>query len=300
MIDDDQIQMMISDSYPLPPDRYPTANTQIPNTMQLPLSASLWLAALLLAQICPAPVGAFSVPAAPRSSPSSAVPPGQCHQRRADADADADADAGPSPAGGAIGRRSAMSTAAASLLVGALALPAGPAPALAGETRQGIDLTPFNSLSFQYRGSDFGGLDGSSVEEPTITYKDFLERLGKGEVEFVEFIAPDGDVAYATLKAPATGGEGQGEGEGVGGGGDEERRGKTSAFASGRGSPSSSMTDGAARPSPSRPSRSLESPTSSPCRGWKSTRQCKAQVNISGRRNATGTHTTYLKLVRSM
>ena len=96
---------------------------------------------------------------------------------------------------------------------------AGPAPALAGETRQGIDLTPFNSLSFQYRGSDFGGLDGSSVEEPTITYKDFLERLGKGEVEFVEFIAPDGDVAYATLKAPATGGEGQGEGEGVGGGG---------------------------------------------------------------------------------
>ena len=217
MIDDDQIQMMISDSYPLPPDRYPTANTQIPNTMQLPLSASLWLAALLLAQICPAPVGAFSVPAAPRSSPSSAVPPGQCHQRRADADADADA--GHSPAGGAIGRRSAMSTAAASLLVGALALPAGPAPALAGETRQGIDLTPFNSLSFQYRGSDFGGLDGSSVEEPTITYKDFLERLGKGEVEFVEFIAPDGDVAYATLKAPATGGEGQGEGEGVGGGG---------------------------------------------------------------------------------
>ena len=30
---------------------------------------------------------------------------------------------------------------------------------------------------------------------------EFLERLGKDEVIFVEFMAPDGDAAYATFKS---------------------------------------------------------------------------------------------------
>ena len=85
-------------------------------------------------------------------------------------------------------------------LLGAAAL-LGPNVASAGETRQGVELTPFNSLAFQYRNSQNGGLDGSTIAEPSIPYSDFLDKLSTGGVEFVEFLAPDGDVAYATLKA---------------------------------------------------------------------------------------------------
>lgn len=69
------------------------------------------------------------------------------------------------------------------------------------ETRQGIEVTPFNGLAFNYKNSQFGGLDADDIDEPSVSYKEFCERLKKGEVEFVEFIAPDGDVAYATFKA---------------------------------------------------------------------------------------------------
>ena len=103
-----------------------------------------------------------------------------------------------------MGRRSAMIS-AASLLGGAAAL-LSPNAAIAGETRQGIELTPFNSLTFQYRNPSNGGLDASSLNEPSIPYADFLEKLTAGDVEFVEFLAPDGDVCYATLKASGDGG----------------------------------------------------------------------------------------------
>lgn len=63
------------------------------------------------------------------------------------------------------------------------------------------NLNAFNSLTFNYRKSEFGGLDASTIEEPTMTYNDFLAKLGAGEVDFVKFYAPDGDVAYATLKS---------------------------------------------------------------------------------------------------
>jgi len=77
------------------------------------------------------------------------------------------------------------------------------APAFAdqeAEYRQGNQVTAFNGLSFNYRGGEFGGLDASAIDEPTVTYKDFNDKLKAGEVEFVEFMAPDGDVAYATFK----------------------------------------------------------------------------------------------------
>merc|ERR1719343_333653 len=77
------------------------------------------------------------------------------------------------------------------------------APALAEqapEYRQGIEVTAFNGLIFNYRGGEYGGLDASTIDEPTISYKDFNEKLKAGEVTFVEFLAPDGDVAYATIK----------------------------------------------------------------------------------------------------
>jgi len=103
-----------------------------------------------------------------------------------------------------MGRRSAMVSAAS--LFGVVSAVMSPKAANAGETRQGIELTPFNSLTFQYRNPDNGGLDASSLNEPSIPYADFLAKLTAGEVEFVEFLAPDGDVCYATLK---TAGEGR-------------------------------------------------------------------------------------------
>ena len=77
-------------------------------------------------------------------------------------------------------------------------------PALAEqipETRQGIDVNSFNGLAFNYRGGDFGGSEASELNEPSVSYADFMQRLKEGQVEFVEFMAPDGDKAYATFKA---------------------------------------------------------------------------------------------------
>lgn len=68
-------------------------------------------------------------------------------------------------------------------------------------TRGGVPLTPFNGLAFQYRGNANNGLDATTLNEPSISYKDFLEKLDKDMVEFVEFMFPNGDTAYATLKA---------------------------------------------------------------------------------------------------
>lgn len=68
-------------------------------------------------------------------------------------------------------------------------------------TRGGVQLSPFNGLTFNYRGNTNNGLDASTLSEPSIPYTDFLSKLDAGEVEFVEFLAPNGDAAYATLKA---------------------------------------------------------------------------------------------------
>jgi hypothetical protein len=69
------------------------------------------------------------------------------------------------------------------------------------ETRQGIEVNSFNGLAFNYRGGDYNGLDPATLKEPSVSYADFNQRLKSGEVEFVEFMAPDGDAAYATFKA---------------------------------------------------------------------------------------------------
>lgn len=69
---------------------------------------------------------------------------------------------------------------------------------------RGIKLTPMNSLTFNYRGGDFSGLDGSTLllkDQPTISYQEFLEKLSNDEILCVEFLAPNGDEAYVTLKA---------------------------------------------------------------------------------------------------
>lgn len=80
-----------------------------------------------------------------------------------------------------------------------------PSPAIAettGAEVRGIGVTPFNSLMFQYRGadSDDGVVKASDLNEESISYDDFISLMKKGDVEFVEFMAPDGDKAYATVK----------------------------------------------------------------------------------------------------
>ena len=97
-----------------------------------------------------------------------------------------------------IKRRSLVHGAAASIA----ALFSAPVIAASdtGPQVRGTPVTPFNSLIFQYRGSEFGGLRESDLNEPSVSYAEFCEKLKAGEVEFVEFMAPDGDAAYATFK----------------------------------------------------------------------------------------------------
>jgi len=94
-------------------------------------------------------------------------------------------------------RREVLSKAAASSMAAFLPLVSN---ADSGAEVRGIELTPFNGLIFQYRGGEFGGLKASDIDEPSMSYADFVAKLKGGEVDFVEFLAPDGDAAYATIK----------------------------------------------------------------------------------------------------
>ena len=90
-----------------------------------------------------------------------------------------------------------------SVVIGGSAAAFGISPAMADqapEARQGNEVTAFNGLAFNYRGGEFGGLEASTLDEPSVTYKEFNDKLKTGDVVFVEFLAPDGDVAYATFK----------------------------------------------------------------------------------------------------
>ncbi|KAL7429107.1 hypothetical protein ACHAXH_002737 [Discostella pseudostelligera] len=70
--------------------------------------------------------------------------------------------------------------------------------------RGGVPLTPFNSLAFNYRGGDSPTVDSTTLNEASIPYSEFLDKLNSGEVAFVEFLAPNGDAAYVTFKASST------------------------------------------------------------------------------------------------
>jgi len=94
-------------------------------------------------------------------------------------------------------RRSLLTSTAAAVL--GLTIPFT-ARADTGADVRGIGVTPFNSLMFQYRGSEYGGIKASDIDGPSVSYADFVAKLKAGEVDFVEFLAPDGDVAYATFK----------------------------------------------------------------------------------------------------
>lgn len=79
-------------------------------------------------------------------------------------------------------------------------LPTFTANASTGVEVRGTSINAFNGLIFNYRGNDFNGLDAKDIDEPSISYSEFVVKLKDGGVSFVEFYAPDGDVAYATLK----------------------------------------------------------------------------------------------------
>ncbi|KAL7460241.1 hypothetical protein ACHAXS_000705 [Conticribra weissflogii] len=66
--------------------------------------------------------------------------------------------------------------------------------------RGGVRLTPFNSLAFNYRGVS-PTLDANTLNEPSVSYTEFLEKLNSDQVSYVEFLAPNGDAAYVTFKA---------------------------------------------------------------------------------------------------
>ena len=55
-------------------------------------------------------------------------------------------------------------------------------------------------------GGDSPTIDPSSLDEPSVPYSIFLERLNSDMVEYVEFIAPNGDAAYVTFKSANVGG----------------------------------------------------------------------------------------------
>jgi hypothetical protein len=97
-------------------------------------------------------------------------------------------------------RRRSLFVTASALVTSAIIVPSLPAKADTGAEVRGTKLTPLNGLAFNYRGTDYGGLTAAEINEPSISYADFMVKLKAGEVELVEFLAPDGDTAYATLK----------------------------------------------------------------------------------------------------
>lgn len=63
------------------------------------------------------------------------------------------------------------------------------------------EINTFNSLIYNFKNTALdGGLDASTLKEPSISFIEFGEAMKKGQVTFVEFMAPNGLVAYATLK----------------------------------------------------------------------------------------------------
>jgi len=50
-------------------------------------------------------------------------------------------------------------------------------------------------------GGDSPTVDSTTLNEASIPYSEFLDKLNSGEVAFVEFLAPNGDAAYVTFKA---------------------------------------------------------------------------------------------------
>jgi hypothetical protein len=65
----------------------------------------------------------------------------------------------------------------------------------------GREIRSFNGLVNEFKNTSLdGGLDASKLNEPSVPFTEFGQKMKDGKVEFVEFIAPNGDVAYVTFK----------------------------------------------------------------------------------------------------
>eukprot|EP00584_Thalassiosira_punctigera_P006363 CAMPEP_0172532304 /NCGR_PEP_ID=MMETSP1067-20121228/5407_1 /TAXON_ID=265564 ORGANISM="Thalassiosira punctigera, Strain Tpunct2005C2" /NCGR_SAMPLE_ID=MMETSP1067 /ASSEMBLY_ACC=CAM_ASM_000444 /LENGTH=211 /DNA_ID=CAMNT_0013316809 /DNA_START=41 /DNA_END=676 /DNA_ORIENTATION=- len=109
------------------------------------------------------------------------------------------------------GRRSVLSSFLATAATASALLPSEALAEAETMERGGVKLTPFNSLAFNYRGGDSPSIDPTTLNEASIPYSEFLEKLNSDQVAFVEFLAPNGDAAYAMFKPN---GEGGGSAEG--------------------------------------------------------------------------------------
>jgi len=93
-------------------------------------------------------------------------------------------------------RRSILAGGTAALLTTLLPSPVqqidpAHAAALGAGTPVGREIDTFNSLIYNFKNIDLGGgLDASTLNEPSIPFVEFGEKMKNGEVAFVEFLAP--------------------------------------------------------------------------------------------------------------
>eukprot|EP00578_Thalassiosira_sp_NH16_P008339 CAMPEP_0181113574 /NCGR_PEP_ID=MMETSP1071-20121207/20420_1 /TAXON_ID=35127 /ORGANISM="Thalassiosira sp., Strain NH16" /LENGTH=192 /DNA_ID=CAMNT_0023197621 /DNA_START=32 /DNA_END=610 /DNA_ORIENTATION=+ len=110
-------------------------------------------------------------------------------------------------------RRSVLIGGAASILAGVVV--GSPSSASAGTYKLGDkssvvgrEIRSFEGLIYSFKNTALdGGLDASKIKEPSVPFIEFGEKMKNGEVAFVEFFAPSGEVAYATFKDPKSGKE---------------------------------------------------------------------------------------------
>jgi hypothetical protein len=104
----------------------------------------------------------------------------------------------------ASSRRAWLAGSASAMGIAGIAASAGAAPLGAG-TPVGQEIDTFLSLIYNFKNTDLtGGLDASTLKEESIPFVEFGEKMKDGQVTFVEFMAPSGDVAYATIKGSTT------------------------------------------------------------------------------------------------
>jgi len=108
-------------------------------------------------------------------------------------------------------RRSVLIGGAASILAG---VTASPSPASAAyklgdkSSVVGREIRSFEGLIYSFKNTALdGGLDASKIKEPSVPFIEFGEKMKNGEVAFVEFMAPNGETAYATFKDKESGKE---------------------------------------------------------------------------------------------
>lgn len=115
--------------------------------------------------------------------------------------------AAPSSSETTPGRRAFLASTAAAVTaatVSSLVVAVDPAAASGLGSKDSViqrEINTFNSLIYNFKNTALdGGLDASTLNEPSIPFLEFGELMKKGQVVSVEFMAPSGAVAYATLK----------------------------------------------------------------------------------------------------